>query len=336
MTQNPQGWGPQGGPPPGQPSPGGYPPQNQPGGYPPPPGGYGQPGSSQQPGGYGQPGQPGGYRPQGADQPQSAYGAPPGYPPQGPVGYGPQGGGGPGAGPKKKSPMTLIAIVVAAVVLVAAIGGIFMALSNNGGDQPATSITPAQPSAPPNTEEPTDPPSGDPSSSASPSDEPSPSEPTPGGTDQPSGDSIDLGNGIALTPASGWTVKKTGKGVAQLSDGESIFLGQAIKGSASTNPGQLCTAWHKQVADGTSGGKFADPKNIDLNSSKVKGATCTAQVTVSSGQGSSDIFLYSLVSVRQSDGVTVVGTAYFAEKADAEKLGQDFESMVNSMLKTQT
>lgn len=333
MTQHPQGWGPQGGPsqgqppqgpPPGYPPQGGYPPQNQPGGY--PGGGYPP---------------PGGYRPQGAYQPQPPYGPQPGYPPQGPPGYGPQGGGGgagfgPGQPPKKKSPMTLILIVVAAVVLVAAIGGIFMALSNNDGDQPATSITPAQPTAPPSTDEPTDQPSGDPSQSAAPTDEPSPSEPSPSGSDQPSGDGVDLGNGIALTPASGWTVKKTGKGVAQLTDGESIFLGQAIKVAGSTNPGQLCTAWHKQVAEGTSGGKYADPKEIDLNSTKVKGATCTAQVTVSSGQGTANVFLYSLVSVRQSDGVTVLGTAYFAQNADAEKLGKDFETMVNSMLKTQT
>ncbi len=321
MTQNPQGWGQQGGPPQGQPpqyQPGGYPPPSQPGGYP-PGGGYAQ---------------PGGYRPQGAYQPQPPYGAQPGYPPQGQPGYGPQGGGGAGFGagqPPKKSQLSLIVMVVAAVALVAAIGGVFLALSNNDGDQPVTSITPAQPSAPPSTDEP----SGDPSPSTNRSDDPSSSEPTPSGTDQPRRDAVDLGNGIALTPASGWTVKKTGDGVAQLSDGDSIFLGQATKISGSTNPGQLCTAWHKQVAEETSGGKFADPKDISLGSTKVKGATCTAQVTLSSGQGSANVFLFSLVSVRQSDGVTVLGTTYFPQNADSEKLAKDFETMMNSMLRTQ-
>ena len=305
MTQNPQGWGQQGGPPQGQP-PQSPPPQYQPGGYP----------------------------PQGAYQPQPPYGAQPGYPPQGPPGYGPQGGGGAGFGagqPPKKSPVSLILMVVAAVALVAAIGGVFLALSNNDGDQPVTSITPAQPSAPPSTDEP----SGDPSPSTDPSDDPSSSAPTPSGTDQPGSDAVDLGNGITLTPASGWTVKKTGEGVAQLSDGDSIFLGQATKVSGSTNPGQLCTAWHKQVAEETSGGKFADPKDISLGSTKVKGATCTAQVTLTSGQGSANVFLFSLVSVRQSDGVTVLGTTYFPQNADSEKLAKDFETMMNSMLRTQ-
>ncbi len=220
-------------------------------------------------------------------------------------------------------------IVVAAVVLIAAIGGIMMALSNNDSDQPATSITPSQPTAPP-TDEPTPTPTDQPSQT----DDPSPSSTS--GTDQPSGDSVDLGNGIELTPASGWKVAKTGKGVAQLSDGKSIFLGQAIKVAASTNPGQLCTSWHKQVAEGTTGGKFAEPKEADLGSAKVKGATCQAQVTVSSGQGSANIFLFTLVSVRQADGVTVLGTAYYDKSADADQLDKDITTMLNSMLRSQT
>ena len=152
-------------------------------------------------------------------------------------------------------------------------------------------------------------------------------------TEPPSGSAIDLGNGVRLTPASGWTVKKTGKGVAQLSDGKNIFLGQSITTDPTANPGQLCTAWHKSVTEGTSGGKFADPKNADLGTSKLKGATCVAQTTVSSGQGSTTILLFSLVSVRPSDGVTVIGTAYFTQASDTEQLNKDFSAMVNSMLK---
>ena len=191
--------------------------------------------------------------------------------------------------------MTLILIVVAAVVLLAAVGGIAMVLSRGNGTQPESSITPGQPTVP--TEDPTPQPTAEPST---PTAGPSPTGPTTGPTQGPAGAAVDLGLGIQLTPAAGWEVSKTGNGVAQLTDGKNLFLGQAIQSSPSTNPGQLCESWHKQVADGSSGGKFADPKDADLGTKKLKGATCVAQVTVSNGQGSATVLMVSLVSVRQS------------------------------------
>jgi hypothetical protein len=346
MTQNPGQWGPQGGYPPQQggqggfppqqgPGQGGYPPQQGPpqGGFPPQPGQGGYP-PQQPPPGYGQ-AAPGGYSAQGAYPPQ---GGQPGYPPQG-GGYGPQGppGGGfrPQGPPAKKSRGLIIGIVVAAVVLLMAVGGVIIVLNRGGEDQPSpVSITPSEPVPP--TEQPTEQPTDEPTEE--PSDNPTTEEPTPGPTETsepPSGNAIDLGNGITLTPADGWQVKKTGKGVAQLSDGKNIFLGQSIKVEPSTNPGQLCTAWHKEVTEGTSGGKFQEPKPVNLGTSKLKAATCLAQTTVSSGQGSATIFLFSLVSVRPSDGVTVIGTVYFTQAANAEQLNKDFATMINSMLKGQ-
>ena len=317
MTDQPGQWGPQGGYPPQ--GPGGYPPQ-QPGGYPPQqPAGYPpQPGfPPQQPG-------PAGYPPQGGYAPQP----PPGYPPQQPGGYGPQGptAGGPGA-PQKKSPIMIIAIVAAAIVLLAAVGGIIMVLTRNGGgEQPDVSITPSQPVPP--TEQPTPEPTGQPTTQEP---QPTPTEPS----QPPAGGTINLGNGIELTPAGGWEVKKTGKNVAQLSDGKSVFLGQSLQISQSTNPGQLCDAWHRDIAEGTTNGKFQDAKDADVGTARLKAATCVAQVTVSGGQGSTKLFLYSLASVRQSDGVTVIGTAYFTPDADTDQLNQDFTSMINSMLRSQ-
>ena len=84
-------------------------------------------------------------------------------------------------------------------------------------------------------------------------------------------------------------MQKTGKGVAQLTNGQSVFLGQAIQAEPSTNPGQLCDAWHRKVAEGTSNGKFAEPKTRRPRHHKLKAATCEAQVTVSNGQGSTTI-----------------------------------------------
>ncbi len=130
-------------------------------------------------------------------------------------------------------------------------------------------------------------------------------------------------------------MQKTGKGVAQLSDGQSVFLGQVIQAEANTNPGQLCDAWHRKVAEGTSNGKFQDAKSVDVGTTKLSAGTCLAQVTVSNGQGSTTVLLFSLVSVRTTDGVTVIGTASFPPDADTAKLNKDFSAMVNSMLQGQ-
>jgi hypothetical protein len=218
----------------------------------------------------------------------------------------------------------IIAIVAAAIVLLAAVGGIIMVLTRGGEDQPDVTITPSQPVPP--TEQPTPEPTGRPTTAGP--------QPTP--TSQPpSQGAINLGNGIELQPAVGWEVKKTGENVAQLSDGRSVFLGQSLQISQSTNPGQLCDAWHRNVAEGTSDGQFQDSKDANLGTSSLKAATCVAQVTVSGGQGTTKWYLFSLVSVRPSDGVTIIGTAYFTPSADTEQLNKDFTSMFNSMLESQ-
>ncbi|GAA3561233.1 hypothetical protein GCM10022197_16010 [Microlunatus spumicola] len=299
----------------------GYPQQGSPQGYPQQPGQQGYP--QQGPQGYPQQGAPQGY-------PQQSYGQQPGYAPQGypqqpgypPQGYQPSGpAGGP---PKKRSGLLIVGIVVAAVVALVAIGGIVIGLSGGTKDVPATTITPT-PQAPP-----TDEPSSDPSSS--PSAEPSGGA-TPGGGG--SGSAVDIGHDVSIVPADGWDVKKETGSLAQLSDGKNVYVGQTTELDAGSNPGQVCTAWHKQLADGEGGGKFAEPKTADVGSENLRAATCAAQVTASGGQGSTDLLLVSVVSVRTSDGVTVVGTVAFTRSADQDQLQKDFTSMTNSMLKTQ-
>jgi hypothetical protein len=329
MTQNPGQWGPQGGyPPQGQ---GGYPPAGQGGypqpqptpGFPPQQGAYNPQGTyAPQGGGYPPPGPPGGY---GQQPPPGGYGQPGEIPPQG-GGFPPAGGPAP-----KKSSGLVIGIVVAAVVLLAAIGGIIMVLNRDSSDQPPpVSITPTE-TAPP-TEQPTQGPTNQPTARPSDSPEPSPSDTT---SPPPSGDAVNLGNGISLTPASGWEVQKTSKGVAQLSNGPSAFVGQVIQAEANTNPGQLCDAWHRKVAEGTSNGKYQDAKSVDVGTTKLSAGTCLAQVTVSNGQGSTAVLLFSLVSVRTSDGLTVIGTTSFPPDGDTAQLNKDFSAMVNSMLQGQ-
>jgi hypothetical protein len=226
----------------------------------------------------------------------------------------------------------IIGIVVAAVVLLAAVGGIIIALNRGGGDQPTSTITPGQPAPP--TEDPS---SGPSSSNEPPTTEPPSSQPSTTQSQapqNPAGSAVSLGKGISLTPASGWKVSKTSDGAAQVSNGTELFQGIVGEVKTGTNPVQFCDSYHRALAQKATNGKFDDAKSIDLKSKKLKGASCLAQVTVSSGQGSSDILLYSVVSIR-TDGVAVVGTLYFTKASDTKAVGDDFVSMVNSMLKGQ-
>jgi hypothetical protein len=344
MSQTPGEWPPdQGGY-----SQGGYPPQSQPPGYPSQaqPGGYGtesQPGGypPQSPGGYPPQGQPGIYSGQpGAYPPSGAYPPPGGFPPGGAypgsaAGYPPPGAGPVGSAggpPARNSRGMIIGIVVAAVVLLAAVGGIILVLNRSDDTQPSATITPGPPAAEPTPEEPSaEPRTPIPSGKQS---APQPTQPTEAPTQAPNGEEISLGRGISLTPADGYEIEKSGTGYARVSNGDQLFLGQAIAVEPGTNPGQLCDAWHRKIAEGQANGKFADPKTADLNTKTLEGATCVGTFTASNGSGSQDVVVYSLASVR-TDGVTALGTMYFLKDANGDQLNKDFNAMMNSMLEGQ-
>ena len=344
MSQTPGQWPPEQ----GEYSQGEYPPQSQPPGYPSQaqPGGYGtesQPSGypSQSPGGYPPQGQSGTYSGQpGAYPPQGAYPPPGGFPPGGAypgsaAGYPPPGAGpvGPVGGPPgRNSPGMIIGIVAAAVLLLAAVGGIILVLNRSDDTQPAATITPGPPAAEPTTEEPSaQPRSPSPSGKQS---TPQPTQPTQAPPPTPDGEAISLGRGISLTPADGYEVEKSGTGYARLTNGDQLFLGQAIAVEPTTNPGQLCDAWHRKIAEGQANGKFADPRTADLNTKTLEGATCVGTFTASNGSGSQDVVVYSLASVR-TDGVTALGTMYFLKDANGDQLNKDFNTMMNSMLEGQ-
>jgi hypothetical protein len=344
MSQTPGEWPPdQGGY-----SQGGYPPQSQPPGYPSQaqPGGYGtesQPGGypPQSPGGYPPQGQPGIYSGQpGAYPPSGAYPPPGGFPPGGAypgsaAGYPPPGAGPVGSAggpPARNSRGMIIGIVAAAVVLLAAVGGIILVLNRSDDTQPSATITPGPPAAEPTPEEPSaEPRTPIPSGKQS---APQPTQPTEAPTQAPNGEEISLGRGISLTPADGYEIEKSGTGYARVSNGDQLFLGQAIAVEPGTNPGQLCDAWHRKIAEGQANGKFADPKTADLNTKTLEGATCVGTFTASNGSGSQDVVVYSLASVR-TDGVTALGTMYFLKDANGDQLNKDFNAMMNSMLEGQ-
>ena len=277
-----------------------------------------QPPSGQQP--YGQPGQ--NPYPQAAGQPgygppsyAASYGQQPMY---GPPGAPPPQPGAPGGPPPRKSPALIIGIVAAAVVLLVAVGGIFIALSG-GGTEPVSTITPA-------------PPSEQPQPSTAPSTGGKSSEPAnPSG---PAGSAIDLGKGIKLVPAAGWTVEDQTTGAVSLTNGQGVFYGRQLQQQKTTNPEQLCDAFNRAALKSAANAQFGEPETADVGSSKLTAAVCGATFTATSGDKTTQVLVSNMVSIRKSDGLAVIGTLLYVKDSD-QQTKTDASEMMSSMITSQ-
>lgn len=221
----------------------------------------------------------------------------------------------------------IIGIVVAAVVLLVAIGGIVMVL-NRGGDQPTTTITPSAPADP--TEEPAPDPSPSEEGPADGPEEPKETEPS-----EPSSDAIDMGDGFSLTPAKGWkeTDTKVNEGMAQVSNGTDGFTAQQTVLDGPASAAEVLENFHNQIAEGGSKAQIGEPEEVDLGGNGVEGAIATSAVVMSGSQGSYVMIFMTLVAVRESDNQIALGTIYLTEDSDTDQLNSDFNDMMNSVLK---
>lgn len=310
----------------------GYPQQPQPGFGQQPQPGFGQqpqPGFGQQPQGYGQP-----VPPQQGYPPQPGYAPQQGYPggPQGQYGQGyPGGPGGPGApggyGPPPKKGPNIIIIVVVAVVAVALVGTLLFFLFGNKSDD--KQVDPPSPTPTVQTTDPTPDPSPTTDPPTPPTPPPSTETPTP-----PSGDTIPLGNGISLTPYSGWRVQEQQGNMVMLSDGQSVFIGQVIPAGQGTSASALYTQYVTELLKSASSSEIGKPSPVDIHSS-VDVVNGQSRATISGTQGSQNLRIAVAVSVRTADGITVLGTMMAPESVDASTLNKPYNEMFLSMVKTQ-
>ncbi|WP_185975772.1 hypothetical protein [Tessaracoccus rhinocerotis] len=330
-----QGPGPQGGP--GQPQPG-YGQQPQPGYGQQPQPGYGQqpqPGYQQPPSGYGQ-------------QPQSGYG-------QQQPGYGQQGYGQPGPyqnyqgaqqPPQKNSSGKIIGIVVGAVGVLA-IAGLAFALLGGGDDgpdvppPPPVSQTPADPEttepAEPETTEPADPETTEPAEpeTTEPAD-PETTEPTEPETEdpQPPAGAIDVGNGMSVVPAAGWSVADQSDNGVLLTDAAGrVFL---VNTGNSANPeAEVAQLVDNLTQDGTDVSK-GEVQVADVHPDLAV-ASQLAIMTTTGGSGTTELGLFAVISSRTADqvgfaSVLLVPAADFEDEAVLTQADEMLNSVFISQL----
>ena len=281
--------------------------------YPPQPGYAGQ----QQPPGY--PQQQGGYPQQG--YPQQGY-APQGYPP-----------GGGQRPPAGKSSKNLIMIVVGVVALLAIAGGVFLAMSK----KPSTPETPVTPTPVPtqSTDQPTPQPSPDPTDSTAPTPQPSPDQPTP--TPQPpSGGDIQLGGGVVVTVADGWQAEQKSPTSAFFTNGRAQIFAQVVKLEPATDPGQVCMGYHQQILKDAPDAKYSDKINKVDSPDVAKIVQCIAGYTETQGGKSLFVLVQTFVSVRTTDGSTLLFTIFSDDNtpdSDFTAVNQMLNSALNSHIK---
>ncbi|MGC3954211.1 MAG: hypothetical protein QM804_08170 [Propionicimonas sp.] len=317
---------PQGGRPPLPPQQGGQPPQYQQGGQPQ----YQQPAPQYQPAAPQYP--PQGYQPQQqypqqGYQPQQGYSQQqPGYAPQGypqPQGYAPQafppaGGQRP---PTGKSSSKLIMIVIAAVAVLAIIGGVFLAMSG----KPKTPDPDVTPGPVPTTTAPTPPPTQSPTPDPStPAPDPTTAPPSP---QPPPSDGIAIGGGVLLTVPSGWEVTQQIPTGVVVTNGDAVFVAETVQGKPGMDPAQLCTSYQQDVLKDASNVKHGDPRSQDVGTDLLSVVDCTSGYTQTQGGKTVQLFAQTFVSVRASDGLVLFATVHYHEKTSDATISQ-----VNGML----
>lgn len=345
MSQDPNvpGQPPQPQPPqPGFPQPAqGYPPQPQPprAGYPQQPQqpqpGYPQQGYPQQPQpGYPQQPQPGyplqGYPQQPYAQQQAYPGAyqRPGYAGQ-PAGPGGQPPGG------RASSNKILLIVVGAVVLLVLAGAALLMLSNRA--EPEDPPVVPQPTATVPVPDPTTEPTATTEPTTGPTDEPTtePTEPTTEPTEPSGSDVIDLGGGVMFVPAPGWEVQEQAPGAVVVSDGRAVFVTRVGQQKKNTNAAQLCDAFNRQILAETTGAKFGEAKDLDVNLKNLAVAQCPAAYVSTSNGKSVQMYAVTFAGVRTTDGVVTLSTLLFT-KSTPDASFDAVDQMLGIVLTTQS
>ena len=285
------------------------------------------------------PQQGGGYQPQGGYNPQQG-GA---YNPQG-GGYGPQGGFGPRqVSPPQRGNGRIIALVVGGLVA-AAVVGLILAFVLGGDKGGTTTVTPSTPTPPgpvsPGPVTSTRPVSSPPVTSVQPTPPPTTqtSQPAPPPTTQtqapPPVGGIDIGNGIVVTPAPGWTVSDQEPGSVVLEGASAVMIVSTLKAAPTNTGAQVVDSYLNAQAKKMTDVKRSATKEMTVDP-KLSVANGQITGTLTTSQGSTPVSLVSVGSVRKSDGVAVVIGLIFVPGTDLAQVEKDFNQMASGVLRSQ-
>src|SRR5699024_3568799 len=135
----------------------------------------------------------------------------------------------------------------------------------------------------------------------------------------------------SLTPAPGWILEDADEDMVMLNNGEAVMMGMAVEMDPGTDAIRLTGDYLELLAEGGSDPRYSEVLPMEGMPDSVDVGMGTVTITASGGGGTMDVAMTTVVSVRQSDGLTVVGTLYYDANDWEEELIDDFAAMTFSM-----
>ncbi len=231
----------------------------------------------------------------------------------------------PGApAPRAGSQTKVLIIVVVVLVVLGLVGGAIALAGNKGG---TVSPTVVQTTPAPNSTSTATTPTKSPTTTAT-------KAATTSATTA-SGGAISLPNGLAVTPAAGWTVSDQSSDTVVLTNGTAYYYAIAVSGIAAGTTGTaIVDTYQSSLAQKLTNltKSTTDAVDIDPSLSVAEGGM---KGTFASSSGSEQLGVETIGSVRQADGVTFLGVLIYDASKSTAGLKQPFTDMTTSLLQSQ-
>ncbi len=146
---------------------------------------------------------------------------------------------------------------------------------------------------------------------------------------------VDLGNGVMFLPAAGWEIQEQVPTAISVSNGQAIVVTRVVQQKKTTNPGQLCEAFNKQVLAEAPGAKYGDSKDLQIDLENLGLASCPGAFVSTSNGKSVQMYVVTFAAVRTTDGVASLTTMLFTKQTSDETFS-DIDSMLSVVLTSQS
>lgn len=150
------------------------------------------------------------------------------------------------------------------------------------------------------------------------------------------GSAVEIAQGITLTPAAGWSVDTSASkpGVVVVTNEKTAFMAQVFTAEQGATSAQLLDAYLEQMKSTLQDAQALPAKTIDLGTDALDASSGRVEGTKVSGGQSENLSLYTLLSVRTSDQVSVL-CVLFTDPEEADNQVQAFEEMAHSVMQSQ-
>ncbi|QLQ15310.1 MAG: hypothetical protein HZY73_05925 [Micropruina sp.] len=140
-----------------------------------------------------------------------------------------------------------------------------------------------------------------------------------------------------MVPADGWekAYRDELKNYIELSDGKAIAVDQALRVDTGTKGTDVVSAYLKQLQGKMTGAQLGTVKTLDVQNDKLSVGMGSIRGTRATSQGSVKLNYFVIISVRKSDGLSVLTALITDSSTDPSGYSDPFLQMAESLLNSQ-